>query len=518
MRLAAPRSRPPTWLGMVLLGTLQAWSVCWPWSSSVQAPSVWWLQLLVMGLLYRALTAREASNFGRGFRIGWWFATAWLVATFWWLFLSMHLYGGLAAPLAASAVVALAAALALYYSVALGLFCKWRSALGPAASACVFAGLWLLAELCRGVWWTGFGWGAIGYAHGDGPLAPAAPWVGVYGMAFAAAAASAYLASRQFGWIRKGAAATVVAVVAISLQGLDWTRSTGTISVALLQGNIAQDQKFETGSGIPDALAWYARELTQARAQLVVAPETAIPLLPQQLAPDYWEGLQQHFQSGNTMALIGMPWGSYSEGYTNAVVALRPGTNSLWRYDKHHLVPFGEFIPTGFRWFTRMMDIPLGDFRRGPVGADSIAWQGQRLAPHICYEDLFGEELGARFSRSGQEPTVFVNASNIAWFGKTVAIDQHLQISRMRALEFQRPMVRATNTGATAVIDHRGMVGPVLGYQTRGVLHAEVEGRTGNTPFATWISQWGLWPLWGLGSMLAVWAWHRHRRQVAQGS
>ena len=111
-----------------------------------------------------------------------------------------------------------------------------------------------------------------------------------------------------------------------------------------------------------------------------------------------------------------------------------------------------------FRWFTELMNIPLGDFRRGGLAQAPFVWQGQRIAPNICYEDLFGDEIGAGFRNEDEAPTVLLNVSNIAWFGDSVAIDQHLAISRMRALEFQRPMVRATNTGATAVIDHRGRV------------------------------------------------------------
>src|SRR5690606_25561008 len=168
-----------------------------------------------------------------------------------------------------------------------------------------------------------------------------------------------------------------------------------------------------------------------------------------------------------------------------------------YRYDKHHLVPFGEFIPPFFRWFTQMMHIPLGDFARGGVGQPSLAWQGQRLAPNICYEDLFGEELAARFADPATAPTVLVNLSNIGWFGDSVAIDQHLSISRLRALEFERPMVRATNTGATAVIDHRGRVTHRLAGHTRGVLEAQVQGRTGAvTPYAWWAARAGLLPLW----------------------
>ncbi len=123
-----------------------------------------------------------------------------------------------------------------------------------------------------------------------------------------------------------------------------------------------------------------------------------------------------------------------------------------------------------------MMRIPLGDFNRGAVGQASFEWKGQRLAPNICYEDLFGEELGARFADPALAPTIFVNVSNIAWFGNTVAIDQHLQISRMRALEFSRPMIRATNTGATVIIDHAGKVTHALERHTRRA------GRRGRRP------------------------------------
>ncbi len=171
-------------------------------------------------------------------------------------------------------------------------------------------------------------------------------------------------------------------------------------------------------------------------------------------------------------------------------------------------MPFGEFIPPFFKWFTEMMNIPLGDFNRGTVGQASFAVAGQRIAPNICYEDLFGEELGARFIDPAQAPTVFVNFSNIGWFGDTLAIDQHLHISRMRTLEFERPMVRATNTGATVIIDHRGVVTHQLARYTRGVLKGEVHGRGLDaqsgwsiTPYAWWVSRWGLWPLWGLGAL-----------------
>jgi apolipoprotein N-acyltransferase len=135
----------------------------------------------------------------------------------------------------------------------------------------------------------------------------------------------------------------------------------------------------------------------------------------------------------------------------------------------------------------------------------------QRLALNICYEDLFGEELAYRFADVSVAPTIFVNVSNIGWFGDTVAIDQHLQISRMRVLEFQRPFVRATNTGATAILNHLGQTVAAFPRLTRGVLVGRVEGRTGLTPFAWWVSRTGLWPFW-IGALVVVaWAWLRQR-------
>jgi apolipoprotein N-acyltransferase len=302
------------------------------------------------------------------------------------------------------------------------------------------------------------------------------------------------------------AAALALLLAPAVLHPLDFTETAGRMTVTLLQPRVAQDEKF-SGERMPQNLAWLREALVQARGQLVVAPETAVPLLPAQLdvlAPGWWAGLARHFQQSGQAALVGVPLGSFENGYTNSAVGLRPGQEEAYRYDKAHLVPFGEFIPRGFRWFTELMQIPLGDFARGPVNAPSMALGGQRLAPNICYEDLFGEELAARFVDPARAPTALVNLSNIGWFGDTVAIPQHLNLSRLRALELQRPMLRATNTGATAIIDHRGRVTHRLEPRQRGVLDGEFEGRTGTTPYAAWAGRLGLWPLFGLALALAA--------------
>ena len=498
------------------------------------------LQVLCMALLCGLLLAEHADTerqavgakrlWLRGARLGWWFAWGWLSATFWWLFISMHVYGGMPSALAAAAVAVLAGALALYYAAACGLWLVlMQGVTGPAlrwrGSVC-FASVWTLAELMRGQWFTGFPWGAVGYAHVDSGLQGYAPWVGVYGvgaLAAGAAMALSLLVFKPSSWRMR--------INGLLLTGLvlgapwawqqcfgDWTHSAGFATVRLLQGNIPQNEKFIPGRGLESALTWYAQRLEENQASLVVTPETAIPLLPASLPPGYWAQLAHRFaEHPDQLALVGMPMGNLQSGYSNAVVSLGGDAQKPYRYDKHHLVPFGEFIPPLFRWFIELMNIPLGDFQRGALRQSAVLWQNQRLAPNICYEDLFGEELAAALvpthtpnspeAMPNSAPTALVNVSNIAWFGDTIAIDQHLNISRLRAIELQRPMLRATNTGATAIIDHQGQVQAQLPRHTRGELTGTFEGRTGLTPFAWWAGHWGLKPLWAVCLLISFWAW-----------
>ncbi|MDP2819028.1 MAG: apolipoprotein N-acyltransferase [Polaromonas sp.] len=504
-------------IGVLLAGGAHAASIAWPFALGLpQGQPLWWLQLLALAGL--AWQLDRCGTVRQGLTLGWLFATAWLCGTFWWLFISLHTYGGLAAPLAVLAVVGLAVFLASYYALACAVFVAIAPA-GRTRRALVFAALWLLAELARVEFFTGFPWGEAGYAHLSGWLDDYARWIGVHGITFLAA----FLAASLAGWGQSRRQVLVFPLTALVIVGVavlagrPTSTSAGSLQVTLLQGNIPQNEKFQPGSGMATALRWYGEQLQGAKTALVVAPETALPLLPQQLPEGYWGALQSRFASGGQAALIGIPMGTTTAGYANSVVGLKPasaaGAAQSYHFDKHHLVPFGEFVPPGFRWFINLMNIPLGDFSRGALGQPSFEWQGQRLAPNICYEDLFGEELAVAFSDAATAPTILVNVSNIAWFGNTVAIDQHLAISRMRALEFERPMVRATNTGATVIIDHAGKVTHELPRHTRGALVGEVEGRNGLTPYAQWVSRFGLWPFWGGAGALVLLAWLARRRR-----
>jgi apolipoprotein N-acyltransferase len=506
------------WLVALVGGVFQAASLAWPFTPPpaigflglTRGQPVWWLQCLSMALLvqllWRSRTARQAA--GRG----WLFTLAWLASTFAWLFVSMHTYGGLPAPLAVLAVLALAAALALYYAAVCWLF--WHLApVNKGLSAIVFAALWVMAELARGQWLTGFGWGAAGYSQLDGPLTPLLAWVGIYGLTFIAAVAATLLAvlvSTSTGRHKMASLGLlllllILPVILPTAKGGDG----GTLSVILLQGNIAQEEKFEPATGVLQALRWYGAQLQANRSELIVSPETALAVLPEQLPEGYWQALQQHFSSGQQAALVGMPLSGLAGGYTNSVVGFKPGQSAPWRYDKYHLVPFGEFIPPMFRWFIDMMHIPLGDFNRGALPQASFDWRGQRLATSICYENLFSEELATQFANVQTAPTILVNVSNLGWFGEHLAMDQHLLIARTRALEFDRPLLLATNTGHTAIVNRLGQVTQALAPHTAAALTGTVQGRTGITPYAAWASRFGQWPVWLLAISIvlgAIWA------------
>jgi apolipoprotein N-acyltransferase len=514
-------------LGAFCWGVAHGWSIATPWNGQ----AAWWLQLMAFGWLVRALSRSPSVKAAAGVALP--FALAWFVSSTGWLYTSMHDYGGLAWPLAALGVVALAGLLASFY-IAACLLSVWlqKSVLmqqAPLHSAFLLAALWLLAELLRGTVLSGFPWGAVGYAHMDGPLAALAPYTGVYGISFAAAwVAALFVLTRSC--LLKIAIVAIILLRTLHLASVDTPQaaqslpSQGTqpasLTVRLLQGNIPQNEKFDPNTGVDLALRWYKAELLKAAAEgvdVVVAPETAIPMLPQQLPIDYWPALHDTFvRQSKTMALIGIPLGSVQEGYTNSVISLPTEHTPSYRYDKHHLVPFGEFIPPAFRWFTDLMRIPLGDFARGDLAQPSLLHKGWLLAPQICYEDLFGEELASRFANPATAPSLFVNVSNMGWFAQpnasSMAIDQHLNISRMRTLEFDRPMIRATNTGATVIINRHGVVTHRLPRGLRGVLDGTVDGGAATmTPYAQMASQYGHKPLWLWACGWIVWAFIRRQ-------
>ena len=492
---AVRRLRP---LYALLAGALHACSFA-PWSLP-------WLQVLALAALF-ALATRATSVPGAAL-LGFAFGLGWFGVGISWVYVSMHVYGLMPAVLAGAATAAFCAYLAAYPALALALAHKFFLS-APVRVAVGLPALWVLSEWLRGTVFTGFPWLASGYAHTDGPLAGWAPTLGMYGITLIAALLAGALSAltlprRHYAWL---AAVFVVAGGGGWLaRSLSWTEPAGApISVRLVQANVPQNLKFE-----PDGIAraftahW---ALMQGQGQgkavdLVALPESIFPVPMQHVPPSYLQAFRDFARTHRTALVYGVFLEEPRGHYFNSAVGYAPDEPALRRYSKRHLVPFGEFIPSGFRWFVDLMQMPIGDQQRG-ASAQPIELAGQRIAVNICYEDLFGAEIIEAWRTPGLAPTMMLNISNLAWFNDSLALPQHLQISRMRVLETQHPMLRATNTGATAIIDARGEVVSQLPYLTAGALNGEVQGYQGRTPFV----RYGNWPALLLSVLLLVAAW-----------
>ena len=408
--------------------------------------------------------------------LGFWFGLGLYGAGVSWVYVSLHQFGGMPAPLAGFATVAYCAFLALFPAAA-----GWLQARVPAPDAvraCLLVpAAWVLFEWLL-VWiFTGFPWLALGYTAAGWPLQGYAPLGGVYALSFITVSIAGML------WLiaHRRPVFVLVAILAIgageALRHVPWSTPAGEpVSVALLQGNIEQEMKFrpERYARIQET---YAQLAEGTAARLIVFPETALPRFYHQVDPAYLARLEAAAKRNGGDLLLGAPYLGGPEAYFNSVLTL--GVSPRQAYHKVHLVPFGEFIPPGFGWVLRWLSIPLSDFSRGAPDQPPLAVAGQRVAVNVCYEDVFGDEI----ARRAPAATLLVNVSNVAWFGDSLAPAQHLQIARLRAIETARMHLTATNTGITAAIDRDGRVLKRLAQFTEGRLELAAQGYSGATPY-----------------------------------
>lgn len=444
-----------------------------------------WVMPIAWGALYWLVrrTAKVRTAFGLGF--AWGFGA--FAAGIGWLYVALNRYGGMAPPLAVLAVALLCAYLALYPALSAALQRYLRPAQGWLEPLCA-ATCWTLGEWLRGNLLTGFPWLAIGYTQTPpSPLAGWAPVLGVYGLGFLLALLAALLVQIFERKIhRLGAFVVVVSIIAVGagLRFVAWTTPIGKpLQVALLQTNIPQDAKWQRER----LMEWLTLSYDMVRAQaapLVVLPETTLPLLESQLPAGYLEALEAAARAHGGDVILGVFTQDQAGIYNSAISR---GIAPQQHYSKNHLVPFGEYSPPSFDWFYRWVNIPMADQTKGGAKQPLLQIAGQKIAVNICYEDVFGEELLYALP----EASLMLNLSNLAWYGDFYAQPQHLQISRMRAMETGRPMLRATNTGMTAVVQPDGNVSGVLPAFTTGALNAEVQGYAGLTPYA----RTGNWPV-----------------------
>ncbi len=454
----------------------------------------WPLAAASLALLF-ALLLRTASS-RAGFLVGFAWGLGFFLVGVSWIYVSLSVYGDMMPWLAALATLLFCAFLALFPATVGAVQARWPGSFGLRALL-LLPLLWSASEWLRGWIFSGFPWLVIGYSQVPGsPLAGYAPLVGVYGVASLLALAAGLAA---WGVAVRGRAALAWATVGIAaigvggqaLRGIAWTTPDGApTSVALLQGNVPQDMKWRP-ENIRATLDAYYRMAAASPAQLVVLPETALPLFETDLPRADRTLLAELARHRGGDLLAGMPTGSLDGAYYNSVVSL--GTAPSQRYHKVHLVPFGEYIPQRavWGWVLDVLHIPLSDFTRGGIDQRPLAVGGQRVAANVCYEDAFGEEI----IRQLPEASVLINVSNLAWFGDSLAPWQHAQMSQMRALETGRMMLRATNTGVTAIIDAQGRMLAHLPMFAAGSLTGSIQGYAGSTPYVRW----------GNAPVLAVW-------------
>lgn len=407
-----------------------------------------------------------------------------------WIYISLHTFGGMPWWFAGFCTFCLCAFMALFVAL-VGFFSKKLGS--PFVSIPV---LWGLSDWVRSWIFTGFPWLTMGYSQvPHSPLAGYMPIVGVYGVSvisvFIAALIGYWLANPQQSLAFKRntiAALTLILVAGLILKAVEWTSPIGKpISVALLQGNIAQDEKWSSEAA-QATIDQYMQMIIASKAQLIVTPETALPVISSQLDSSIQDALSTKANQNGGAMIVGMvEYDDKTHAYFNSAISY--GNTPSQAYSKNHLVPFGEFIPLKqvFGWIYRdYLNIPLSDLSRGGTQQMPMNLVGQKIAVNICYEDVFGEEI----TRQLPAATLLVNMTNDAWYGQSYAADQHMQFSQARALETGRMMLRATNTGATAAIDQHGYVLAHTPHFTKATLNVLAQGFAGSTPYVAY----GNWP------------------------
>ena len=444
-----------------------------PFDQSWVAP----VAVAVLFWTWTGLTPRPAALAGFAYGCG-----LFLGGTYW-TYISIRVFGEAPAALAVFLMLGLVALMAAYYAGLGYVARRWLFPHGGVAMLLLWPAAWMLSEWLRSWVMTGFPWLSLGYSQLDTPLAGFAPVLGVFGVSLAGVMSAGAILLLRRPLSQAGICALAVLAVlwggGAALRNVEWTEPADKpISVSLVQGAISQDRKWLVEERLP-TLRLY-RELVDAELgrDLIVLPEAAIPLLMHRAA-GYLDALATAARNEGSEIVLGILRRARSDGPVfNSIVVLGE-TPQI--YDKRHLVPFGEYFPVpGFvRDWMRLLSLPYSDLGVGGARQPVLQTTVAALAPSICYEDAFGEQMLAFLPQAG----MLVNVSNDAWFGDSIAPHQHLQIARMRSVESGRATLRATNTGISAVIDHHGKLLAQSPQFEVSVLRADVSVRTGATPF-----------------------------------
>jgi len=412
-----------------------------------------------------------------------------------WLHISIDQFGGVGLPLAAIITLLFVAIIALFFGLAGWLGARLRSKNETVNLLIVFPAIWTIVEWIRGWFLTGFPWLSMGYSQLDTPLQGFAPIVGVFGVSWIVALLAALIvlilkafmdapARRSKAMLKPllGMAGIIIIwTVASLLDGHLWTIPAGKpIKVTLIQGNIPQEIKWNRDQFRPTIQLYSSLTRANWESDLIIWPETAIPAFYHRVKDNLLDPLEAEAQSHNTDLLVGIAVQStQNSDYFNAMVSLGKERDI---YSKRHLVPFGEFLP--LKWLLNplidFLQIPMSDFSAGDNNKTRLNLAGYPAGISICYEDAFGEEV----IQALPEAAFLVNTSNDAWFGDSLAPHQHLEIARMRALESGRYLLRATNTGISAIIGPKGDIQGLSAAFKQETLTRKITPMQGMTPYA----------------------------------
>ncbi|MCW8962801.1 MAG: apolipoprotein N-acyltransferase [Gammaproteobacteria bacterium] len=466
------------------------------------APFGWWPVAVLSLLLFQMVIYQDGT--GRALWRAMLFGIGYFGVGVSWVYVSISLFGN-ATPLLAAAITFLLILVLSGYLI-LAVFLIRRFAIQGFMALLVLPAAWVLIEWLRGWLFTGFGWLDIGYAFIDTPVAAYGPTVGVLGLSFLVLLSSSglfWLLNKQAGTGLRLSSALILIAIWLTPMLVTFPGQTQAgkepVSVALLQGNIPQHIKWLKSQRQP-TLNLY-RDMTEAHwdKQLIVWPETAVPAYEDQVF-DYLETLHTAAQLSQTNIMLGMPVReSHGDRYYNALGVLgnaQRGPESL--YQKQHLVPFGEYLPLKFILdpLLDFLQIPMSNFSAGETGKPLVTAGAHKAGVFICFEIAFASDV----RQALPEAAYLVNISNDAWFGDSLAPYQHLQMARMRALETGRYVLRATNTGITAIIDTRGDIQSILTPFETGVLTGNIQPMRGSTIY----SSYGDYPLLALLSVILL--------------
>ncbi|MGD2167038.1 MAG: apolipoprotein N-acyltransferase [Gammaproteobacteria bacterium] len=444
------------------------------------APFDYWLlaPICLAGCFWAIEGAAPKSAFVRALMFG---IVSFLGGTYW-TFISVNEFGGAPLALSLAAMLGLVLILALFFAVASAAASRFLPASARLRRFAALPAVWVIAEWCRNWMFTGFGWLSVGYSQTDSWLMSFAPLLGLPGVSYAVAltAGAALMLAASQPRERVSGLSIIVAIwgAAWALDGWRWTQpKPELVNVAIVQGAVSQDQKWLPEQYVPTLEKYRSLSLQTSDRDLIVWPEVAVPNLFSS-AREYLEGVQTEIAASGGTLITGVLLRSSAGVAQNAVVAM---TTVPQFYVKRHLVPFGEYfpVPAFARNWLRLLDLPYSDLGTGRAEQTPLRVAGELVSVSICYEDVFGHELLSAFPES----SLIVNVSNDAWFGRSIAAEQHLQIARMRAAEVGRYVIRATNTGVSAVVNPLGDVietGPSF---EAAVLSATVQGFTGATPY-----------------------------------